>query len=124
MELTIFLSLSVVAEIDALPDAMIGLSEMHEYGYTWNEMLPLAKETAMELFAHDLPMYLLHEDGSETMVEDRRQIAEHEGVWALKKVIGRMKEAYVQCRKNIQRMMPTRRHSSYMGTQINMVFTS
>uniref|UniRef100_UPI00256E9EA1 ArdC-like ssDNA-binding domain-containing protein n=1 Tax=Parablautia intestinalis TaxID=2320100 RepID=UPI00256E9EA1 len=29
------------AEIDALPDPMIGLSEMEEYGYTWNEMLPL-----------------------------------------------------------------------------------
>lgn len=26
------------AEIDALPDPMIGMSEMREYGYTWNEM--------------------------------------------------------------------------------------
>lgn len=32
------------AEIDALPDPMIGLSEMEDYGYTWNEMLPLTKE--------------------------------------------------------------------------------
>lgn len=37
------------AEIDALPDGMIGLSEMHEYGYSWNEMLPLTKDKATEL---------------------------------------------------------------------------
>ncbi len=60
------------AEIDALPDPMIGLSEMEEYGYTWNEMLPLTKETALELFDRDLPVYLLHEDGSKTTVEDRK----------------------------------------------------
>ena len=35
------------AEIDALPDPMIGITEMHEYGYTWNEMLPLTKERAL-----------------------------------------------------------------------------
>ena len=73
------------AEIDALPDGMIGLSEMHEYGYTWNEMLPLTKERAMELFDHDLPVYLLREDGSQTTVENRKQIAEHEGIFGIEK---------------------------------------
>ena len=47
------------AEIDALPDPMIGLSEMREYGYTWNEMLPLTQERALELFEHDLSVHLL-----------------------------------------------------------------
>ena len=73
------------AEIDALPDGMIGLSEMHEYGYTWNEMLPLTQERASELFEHDLPVYLLHEDGSETTVEDRKQITEHKGIFGIEK---------------------------------------
>ena len=58
-------------EIESLPDSMIGLSEMREYGYTWNEMLPLTQEKALELFVHDLLVYLLHNDGSETTVEDR-----------------------------------------------------
>ena len=53
------------AEIDALPDPMIGLSEMREYGYQWNEMLPLTQEKALELFEHDLHVYLLHTDGTE-----------------------------------------------------------
>lgn len=73
------------AEIDALPDPMIGLSEMREYGYTWNEMLPLTQEKALELFDHDLPVYLLHNDGSETTVEDREQITEHEGIFGIEK---------------------------------------
>lgn len=73
------------AEIDALPDTMVGISEMQEYGYTWNEMLPLTKERALELFDHDLPVYLLHEDGSESTVNDRKQIAEHEGMFGIEK---------------------------------------
>ena len=56
------------AEIDALPDSMVSISEMQEYGYTWNEMLPLTQERALELFDGDLPVYLLHTDGSETTV--------------------------------------------------------
>lgn len=73
------------AEIDALPDTMVGISEMQEYGYTWNEMLPLTKERALELFDHDLPVYLLHEDGSESTVSDRKQITEHEGMFGIEK---------------------------------------
>ncbi len=73
------------AEIDALPDPMIGLSEMEEYGYTWEEMLPLTQATALELFDHDLPVYLLHEDGSETTVDDRKQITGHEGIFGIEK---------------------------------------
>ena len=79
------LSVMEQAEIDALPDPMIGLSEMREYGYTWNEMLPLTQEKALELFDHDLPVYLLHNDGSETTVDDRKQIMEHEGIFGIEK---------------------------------------
>ena len=73
------------AEIDALPDSMVSISEMQEYGYTWNEMLPLTQERALELFDHDLPVYLLHTDGSETTVSDRKQIIEHEGMCGIEK---------------------------------------
>ena len=73
------------AEIDALPDTMVGISEMQEYGYTWNEMLPLTKERALELFDHDLLVYLLHEDGSESTISDRKQIVEHDGMCGIEK---------------------------------------
>ena len=73
------------AEIDALPDSMVSISEMQEYGYTWNEMFPLTQERAIELFDHDLPVYLLHTDGSETTVSDRKQITEHDGMCGIEK---------------------------------------
>ena len=73
------------AEIDAFPDSMVGVSEMQEYGYTWNEMFPLTQERAIELFDHDLPVYLLHTDGSETTVSDRKQITEHDGMCGIEK---------------------------------------
>ena len=73
------------AEIDALPDPMIGLSEMREYGYQWDEMLPLTQEKALELFEHDLHVYLLHTDGAESLAESRERIEEHEGIFGVEK---------------------------------------
>lgn len=73
------------AEIDALPDGMVGLSEMHEYGYSWNEMLPLTKDKATELFGEDVAVYQLHEDGSETLIEDLEELKEHEGIFGVEK---------------------------------------
>ena len=73
------------AEIDALPDGMVGLSEMHEYGYTWAEMLPLTQERAAELFREDVAVYQLHEDGSETVIEDMEELQAHKGMFGVEK---------------------------------------
>ncbi|MCI9361280.1 MAG: hypothetical protein HFG65_10035 [Hungatella sp.] len=84
-------SLAVIdaqTEIDVLPDPMIGLWEMEKYGYTWGEMLPLTQERALEFFDHDLPVYLLHGEGSETTVNDRKQIIAHEGIFGIERQEG------------------------------------
>ncbi len=72
-------------EIDALPDGMVGLSEMHEYGYSWDEMLPLTKDRALELFGEDVAVYQLHADGSETLVEDSAALQGHDGLFGVEK---------------------------------------
>ena len=72
-------------EIDALPDGMVGLSEMHEYGYSWDEMLPLTKDMASELFGEDVSVYQLHADGSETLVEDKAALQGHDGLFGVEK---------------------------------------
>ena len=51
----------------------------------WNAMLPLTQERALELFDHDFPIYLLHADGAETTVDDRKQILEHDGIFGIEK---------------------------------------
>ena len=73
------------AEIDFLPDGMVGLSEMHEYGYSWNEMLPLTKERAEELFREDVAVYRLHSDSSESLVEDKEALQAHDGLFGVQK---------------------------------------
>lgn len=73
------------AEIEQLPDAGISLTELHEYGYTWEEMLPLTKERATELFEKDVEIYQLHVDGSETLIEDMEDIENHGGIFGVDK---------------------------------------
>ncbi len=72
-------------EIDFLPDGMVGLSQMHEYGYSWDEMLPLTKDRASELFGEDVSVYQLHADGSETLVEDKVALQGHDGLFGVEK---------------------------------------
>ena len=112
------------AEIDALPDPMIGLWEMEEYGYLAEGMLPLTKETALELFDRDLPVYQLHKDGSETMIQGREQVTEYEGIFGIEKRIGRMKRACGRCRRNLRKAGQIRKRSFYMGILVSMAFIS
>lgn len=69
---------------DALPDS-VGILYMQEYGYTWEEMLPLTKERALEFWGKGFPIYALYEDDSESMVEDEGQILKHEGLFGIGK---------------------------------------
>ena len=67
------------------PDTGITVSEMYEYGYTWDKMLPLTQEKALELFERNLPVYMLYNDGSETMAEEKVQITSHDGIYGIEK---------------------------------------
>lgn len=58
------------AEIDALPDGMVGISEMYDFGYTSNLMLPLTKNRALELFRDGCEIFHLYSDDTEAVVDD------------------------------------------------------
>ncbi len=73
------------AEIDALPDSMIGLSEMYDYGYTWEEMLPLTKERATQLYEQGVSVCLLYPDGTETEADSISQIDGFDGIFGVEK---------------------------------------
>ena len=93
------------AEIDFLPDGMVGLSEMHEYGYSWNEMLPLTKDRASELFEEGMEVYLLHSDGSEAVIEEWGALYGHDGLFGVEKddwsaYLERELEEYIPSREN------------------------
>lgn len=93
------------AEIDFLPDGMVGLSEMHEYGYSWNEMLPLTKDRASELFEEGMEVYLLHSDGSEAAIGEWGALHGHDGLFGVEKddwsaYLERELEEYISSREN------------------------
>ncbi len=72
-----------------LPDPSITVSDMREYGYSWDGMLPLKEEAALHLYdKEDMQIFLLHEDGSESIpdsTEDIKAHAEKGGIFGVHK---------------------------------------
>ena len=72
-----------------LPDPSITVSNMQEYGYSWDGMLPLKEEAALHLYTKkDMQIFLLHEDGSESIPgspEDIKAHAEKGGIFGVHK---------------------------------------
>ncbi|MCM1488383.1 MAG: YodL domain-containing protein, partial [Firmicutes bacterium] len=61
-----------------LPDPSISVKDMQEYGYAWDGMLPLKEEAALHLYEkEDMQIFLLHEDGSESIPENAEDIKAH-----------------------------------------------
>ena len=104
-------------EIDALPDGMVGLSQMHEYGYSWDEMLPLTKDRATELFREDVSVYQLHADGSETLVEDRAALQEHDGLFGVEKNDWNAYKEYQSMKQELEDSEPNREAQLLYGNE-------
>ena len=66
-----------------MPDSEVSVSDMQEYGYFYDGMLPVARERALELDAAGLTVYVLHEDNTESMVFDTDPIMEHGGLFGV-----------------------------------------
>ncbi len=71
------------AEIDALPDASIGLLQMHQSGYHNDSVLPLKLGRALELYCAGLNIYGLNRDGSRTLMNEEADILEHGGIFGV-----------------------------------------
>lgn len=104
-------------EIDSLPDGMVGLSEMHEYGYSWDEMLPLTKDMASELFGEDVSVYQLYADGSETLVEDRAALQEYDGLFGVEKGDWNVYKEYQSMKQELEDSEPNREAQLLYGNE-------
>ena len=73
-----------------LPDPTIQITDMQEYGYTWDGMLPLQQEAAERLFHEDLEIFCIYEDGTEgvvTSLSELREHAENSGLFGVEKAV-------------------------------------
>lgn len=68
-----------------MPDPDVSIADRNAYGYLSDELLPLSKERAAELFEQDLTVYLLYEDNTEAMAFDREDIDNHSGLFGIEK---------------------------------------
>ena len=75
----------IESKIDYYPDFNVGMRDMKEYGYKYKLMLPLQKEKALELFKDDRCIYLLHEDGTESQVNNIDEIKQFNGIYGIEK---------------------------------------
>ena len=66
-----------------MPDEQVSTPDMQEYGYSYDGMLPVTRERALELDAAGLTVYVLHEDNTESMVFDPQEIMEHGGLFGV-----------------------------------------
>jgi hypothetical protein len=58
----------------SLPDPSCSVARMIEYGYTQEDMYPLSRDRALELFDTDHTVYMLYGDNTEAMAFDRDEI--------------------------------------------------
>ena len=71
-------------KIESLPDGIIGLSEMHEYGYLKDDVLPLTKEGAREWHRLGERIYPLFQDGTAGDFASQEEIEQHDGIFGIK----------------------------------------
>lgn len=71
-------------KIENLPDRMIGLSEMHDYGYLNDDVLPLTKEGAREWHRLGERIYPLFRDGTAGDYVSQEEIEQHDGIFGIK----------------------------------------
>ena len=57
-------------QVDILPDYTVSQEQMHEYGYTWDGMLPVRVRTARVLYGTGVELYRLGKDDTEGKVEN------------------------------------------------------
>ena len=66
-----------------MPDEQVSAPDMQEYGYSYDGVLPVTRERALELDAAGLTVYVLHEDNTESMVFDSQEIMDHGGLFGV-----------------------------------------
>ncbi len=68
-----------------VPDGRVSVSDMKEYGYLWDRMLPIGREKALELYQKGVMVQKLYPDDTETYVQGVEDLQGHEGMFGVEK---------------------------------------
>lgn len=68
-----------------VPDPAISREALLSFGYTDDNMLPLTKSRAAELFMQDIPVYCIYTDNSESLIETPEALRQHDGMFGIER---------------------------------------
>lgn len=68
-----------------VPDPALSCEALQSFGYTDDNMLPLTKSRAAELFMQDIPVYCIYTDNSESLIETPEALRQHDGMFGVEK---------------------------------------
>lgn len=74
--------------VDVLPDYRVDAVRMHKYGYLWDGMLPLTRNTALRLWGMGLQIYKLNDDNTHTGIRHYGDFkGEKENIYGIEKPV-------------------------------------
>lgn len=71
--------------IDFLPDPLIGVVEMRDFGYSETDMYPLRKEEALKFYQYGYTLYCLYPDNTEQECISEEMLKNHDGIYGIAK---------------------------------------
>ena len=83
---------------DQPPDAVIHPKALEFFGYMEDGMFPVSKDRALELFARDVPIYLIYQDKTEGLAFEPEEILNHDGLYGVTKEDWETVKANIPCR--------------------------
>lgn len=87
MQVAAHVKTAAQTRIDAFPDGMVGFSEMHQYGYSDDGILPVGLERAHELFEEGYEIFALYSDNTEAELDDEGELDTHDGLFGIEKSV-------------------------------------
>ncbi len=86
-----------------MPDNDITVKELNEYGYNYENMLPLTQNRALELFDFDNAIYIIYPDNTEGMVYEREEILNaKEPIFGIEKADWEVSKEYKDLKSQIE----------------------
>lgn len=101
-----------------LPDPDVSIEDRNSYGYLDDEMLPLSRERATELFKQDLTVYLLYEDDTEAMAFDIEEIDNHSGIFGIERTDWIALQDY-EAMKNKEKFSVSELEQRFLDSHVN-----
>lgn len=71
------------ADAYPMPDPTLTIADRNAYGYTEDDMLPVSKDKAIELYEKDFTVYMLYDGNGAGMAFDRDDIDGHIGMFGI-----------------------------------------